>query len=587
MALSANQIEEMTQSLKRQFEIQSKNQGDSMPHPRLYNHFANDDLTPFNFEVYPQVRSVHPRVGSIDGGTKVTITGTGFTTTFSSPDRQTKVEIGGVECFIEKLTSTEIICQTQMTPELKEKVQELDQIRVDREDRFTNIEENKDCPGADLDQEHVPTLEECIRRCARMHSCRAVAFVPFQANKCYYKSSCNNRKDYTGITIAWMDSDALSADKLTRKTKTCIYGNGQNYEGDVSVTRYGDKCSSPCRNPDGAWSVPKCPVAETGVNEAGDMVDCAIARCEKAFGNHFTGSRGLLLDFRKRGSEDYIAISEQYTGLHVSDSTFAQKGNSVWLTGRANYDGYSTRERFIFIAPQDGAYRFLVTVDDWQRLFWMKPDGTYEQLTYGKAWTQAIDNYEYRSWEQHSRTFNLKEGDEIPLMVVAEEGHGGDYLAVGVQYLGTGPDGADGTRFDERRSEDRYKELDDRYIREYAGWNFKSSSVRQKQRIFFANDFDGILWTDQTEGDFPSERKMNPVFRLQYCNELGDCRQTENLVVAAWEKANNAEREADVDEKVGFKLFPIFENSEIFYHMIEIQNFLEKVRILVKDIKNI
>ena len=524
----------------------TQNQGDSMPHPRLYNHFANKDLTPFNFEVYPQVRSVYPQVGSIDGGTKVTITGTGFTTTFSAPDRQTKVEIGGVECFIESLTSTEIICQTQMTPELKNKVKEMDQVRMDREDRFTNMEENRDCPGNDLDQEVlVPSVEECIRRCARMHSCRAVAYVPFQANRCYYKSSCSNRKDYTGITIAWMDSDAIAADKLTRKTKTCIYGNGQNYEGDVSVTKYGVQCSSPCRNPDGAFNVPKCPEIETG-----NQMDCAIARCEKAFGNFFTGSRGLLTDFRKRGSTDYIAISEQYTGLHVSDSTFVQKGNSVWLTGRYNYDQYSARERFIFIAPQDGAYRFLVTVDDWQRLFWMKPDGTYEQLTYGKAWTQAIDNYEYRSWEQHSRTFNLKKGDEIPLMMVMEEGGGGDYVSVGVQYLGTGKDGADGTHFDERRNEDRYKELDDRYIREYAGWNFKSSSVKQKQRIFFANDFDGILWTNQTEGDFPSERKLPPVFRLQYCNELGECRMTENLVTAAWEKDKNEYREADVDAKI-------------------------------------
>ena len=91
----------------------TQNQGDSMPHPRLYSHFQNEDLTPFNFEVYPQVRSVHPRVGSMDGGTKITITGTGFVTTFGGKDRRTKVEVGGVECIIESLTATEIICQTQ------------------------------------------------------------------------------------------------------------------------------------------------------------------------------------------------------------------------------------------------------------------------------------------------------------------------------------------------------------------------------------------------------------------------------------------------------------------------------------------
>ena len=59
----------------------------------------------------------------------------------------------------------------------------------------------------------------------------------------------------------------------------------------------------------------------------------------------------------------------------------------------------------------------------------------------------------------------MKAGDEIPLMMVFEEGQKSDYGTVGVQYLGKGWNGAEGTRFDDRKSEARYTELDDRYIR--------------------------------------------------------------------------------------------------------------------------
>ena len=47
--------------------------------------------------------------------------GTGFATTFTNEDRQTKVEVGGVECLIESQSATEIVCETQMNDKLREK----------------------------------------------------------------------------------------------------------------------------------------------------------------------------------------------------------------------------------------------------------------------------------------------------------------------------------------------------------------------------------------------------------------------------------------------------------------------------------
>ena len=538
----------------------TQNQGDSMPHPRLYSHFQNEDLTPFNFEVYPQVRSVHPRVGSMDGGTKITITGTGFLTTFGGEDRRTKVEVGGVECLIESVTAIEIICQTQMTDQLKNKVLDMDQVRLDRFERIEGSQKNNTaCPGNDIDSEFdVPSLEECMRRCAQMHYCRAVSYTPWANSKrCSYKRACSNFEAKQGVHIAFMDGTTLAADKLKRKTRTCFYGNGEGYIGDVSQTATGEKCSSPCRNPDGAWSVPKCPTISTG-----EQKDCAIVRCEKAFGNHFTGSRGLLVDFRKATfTDDYIAVSEAYNGLHVSDSTFVQKGQSKWYSGRADYDNYSGRMRFIFIAPQDGAFRFLVAADDWYALYWMKPDGTYVRLCRGKEWT-GYEDYQKYHWKQQSRTFNLKAGEEVPLMMVYEEGHSSDYGTVGVQYLGKGWNGAEGTRFDERKSESRYKELDDRYIKEDSEWKFRSTPTEQRQRIFFSYDFAGITWNNQT-GAFPGDRKLPPVFRLEFCNELGDCRVTNNnLVIHGWDKTSNADRETYIAKQILYRFYPVCSYSD-------------------------
>ena len=156
----------------------------------------------------------------------------------------------------------------------------MDQVRVDRFERISGtIKKNTACPGNDIRSDYdVPTMEECMRRCARMHYCRAAVYTPWANSKrCSFKTACNKLETKKDHQAAVIDGVKLNEDKSKRKTRSCLYGNGQGYIGDVSRTAGGEKCSSPCRNPNGAWSLPKCPTIATGEHK-----DCAIARCVRS-----------------------------------------------------------------------------------------------------------------------------------------------------------------------------------------------------------------------------------------------------------------------------------------------------------------
>ena len=49
-----------------------------MPNKELLNYLTSEDLYPATFEVYPLIESIHPKMGSVNGGTLITIHGTGF-----------------------------------------------------------------------------------------------------------------------------------------------------------------------------------------------------------------------------------------------------------------------------------------------------------------------------------------------------------------------------------------------------------------------------------------------------------------------------------------------------------------------------
>ena len=99
------------------FTFTTQNEGTATTSQDFIHVLGNENLDPFNFEVYPMIRSVSPKIGSAEGGTVITITGTGFSSTLG----ETTVELGGKSCEILTHTSTEITCVTEKVETHKRK----------------------------------------------------------------------------------------------------------------------------------------------------------------------------------------------------------------------------------------------------------------------------------------------------------------------------------------------------------------------------------------------------------------------------------------------------------------------------------
>ena len=63
-----------------------------------------------NFEVFPEIRHIEPSAGSVNGGTLLTIDGTGFVS--DGLGGKVSVEVGDMPCEIVKISETKIICKT-------------------------------------------------------------------------------------------------------------------------------------------------------------------------------------------------------------------------------------------------------------------------------------------------------------------------------------------------------------------------------------------------------------------------------------------------------------------------------------------
>ena len=62
----------------------------------------------YAFQYYPHVSQVMPTVGSLEGGTLITISGGGF----SDDEAQVFVSIGGRDCEVLRSTLVEVVCRT-------------------------------------------------------------------------------------------------------------------------------------------------------------------------------------------------------------------------------------------------------------------------------------------------------------------------------------------------------------------------------------------------------------------------------------------------------------------------------------------
>jgi hypothetical protein len=72
-------------------------------------HFSSNNIP--SLDIKFRITNVYPLQGSVMGGTRLTITGEGFSTNTTG----TSVRVGQNECVIESATATQIICLIQDT----------------------------------------------------------------------------------------------------------------------------------------------------------------------------------------------------------------------------------------------------------------------------------------------------------------------------------------------------------------------------------------------------------------------------------------------------------------------------------------
>lgn len=175
-------------SLHQNFRVQDE--GDSVTSLAYQNHLNNEKLDAYNFEIYPQIRSVSPSSGSTEGGTLITIDGTGFESSLSGAT-PTTVTVGGKPCEILEISKRKIVCQTP-------KVENGGNPLFKR--KWKEHKTNWDCPNNDITyakRNNIGTYEDCLHHCLSIGGCVGVVYQP-SSGTCWPKwkvDSCSSKSD--------------------------------------------------------------------------------------------------------------------------------------------------------------------------------------------------------------------------------------------------------------------------------------------------------------------------------------------------------------------------------------------------------
>ena len=354
------------------FTYTTQNEGASVNSRNFNNVLGNANLDPFNFEIYPMIRSVHPNIGSAEGGTVITITGTGFSSTLG----ETAVELGGKSCKILTHSATEITCVTSKVESHKRKF------------NWSPMPDGtNDCPGNDIFGHHyTPNQMFCRAHCEEEGGCSHYIYDPVHG-RCYLKRNTPNCGYYGGrdhlVGEIALDMESTNAIKTTR----CRWGKGAGYQGTLAVDKNGDACQpgTYCRNEDGLYALPSC-----NSTASNTIVECQIINCERV--GEYPGSRGSTVRYvpdQNAYTYGHGAFNREFepANFEIIDSSYFS-GSERWKwTGQFNREGYSARNQFYFEVPQTGWYRIIFSHDDDAQLLRINEDGSYETLYHYGAWS--------------------------------------------------------------------------------------------------------------------------------------------------------------------------------------------------------
>ena len=430
----------------------------------------------------PQILSIEPRSGSVDGGTLLTIKGTGFTT--DGLGGTVNVLLGDDECAIETMTETEIKCRTlgkaeESAPPMENKV--FTMIPESGNAWTSKFHRNKFELGTARGQ--VETMEQCRELCRKDATCLAFMFYAGETwDGCYHIDYLGDVATDAGLD-AYLASDAFSFWNGTqtgyvkfsdRSGETnCFTGRGEMYSGDLDVTKEGEKCrwGTKCRNANPSEYVrPHCTVA------SGEVQECNVVRCDAMFGK-YAGNRGATVQWgtfrtwqnRYINHDSAWLDGPTFTNLDGRYSISKYGGfynNDINKNADGNPVGYNMFAKNYFVAPFDGLYTFHLSGNDASQMWGNhnEANGGFEKFA-EYHWYCNPSRYGCDYKTSISRQVALKKGEKLALDARMNEGtrtwEKGDYLRVSVGYHG---EDERGTRYDHMDKDDALQETIRKHI---------------------------------------------------------------------------------------------------------------------------
>ena len=516
------------------FTYETTHQGKAIVDKRYNNYMTNSDLYPVNFEVYPEIKSVSPQVGSLTGGTILTISGSGFIA--DGLGGEVSVAVGDSDCEILSMTETEITCRTTAG------TQDGPMFGDDRVFTPKNGFSNSNTKYT-FSSDQVSSTAECMDLCAKDHTC--VGYVYKNGLGCglidfngaadediHIPDNWVADADFEGGYIAWNDR----ADETT-----CFTGRGEKYVGNAATTDRGEACMAGtfCRNPTpDKDDKPYCLQAVDGAKVYCNLIGCGQEEPK------YSGNRGVSV----ARSIDYIDnvgnLQYQSEAAYSTDKwtvpmfLVSSNKHKYFYDPESHIENSMLVARTFFIAPYDGYFSFKLGSSKFGRLVLdIDSDGSFNnQVKISDAC--AIDNVDCRSYESVTTPKMFTKGEKSYIWAYMSDDGGDNRLTLGVNYHGVELDDA---IWQDKVLKEDVKE--DNYAYDIQRLWFDATG--SEHHIWLTMNVDKVA-LDEGQGIGEGEtfdQRGGLQFRIQQCGDNNQCFETPELDSKNW-------RDADVEDYV-------------------------------------
>ena len=393
------------------FTYETLHQGRSLVKKRYFN-FLNEESFPTDFEVFPSIKSITPQLGPVEGGTLITIDGTGFLE--DGLGGAVTVAVGETDCSIKFITETQIICETVANTDTRST-----SFAQTRMNKFL-ITTNK-MPTNAAKAVLALNPDGCKAACARDHSCVAFVSTP----ECHIYDFVMSYEEST-----------FSTSFLTRSEveTTCFTGRGSLYRGPLAITKNGHACvvGTFCRNTNlDEFARPNC------VQEFNNKrVECNVMPCGDI--KQYAGNRGVKTQtyFQQYFADDLFnhATPAYFDKSFISPAFHISASRDNFFYGQdGGADFYLAKSEAYFIAPMDGYYTFNLMADENAEMAYDHQNGVYSEInTYSLLNPNVLDS----GIGVISEKKQMFKGEKMLIETILAEAENDDFLTIGVVYHG-------------------------------------------------------------------------------------------------------------------------------------------------------